>query len=389
MWIERKLEQKIVTACESRPAVLLTGTRQAGKSTLLKKIFKNAEYVTFDSLLQVESAKESPDFFLRQFDGQVVLDEIQYVPEIFRELKIIIDANRTDYGKWIMTGSQQFVLMEQVSESLAGRLQVMHLETVSAAELRETGIENIQEHLWKGGYPEIWANERLNITDFFESYVRTYLERDLREIVEVKNLTDFRRFLRIAAIRVGQLLNYRSLAADVGVSDVTIKKWLAALQIGGLIYLLPPYFSNIGKRLIKTPKLYFADHGLLCHLLGITDLREWQAHPCKGNLWENFVMMELVKSEGLVVGENLFFFRDHNDVEIDFVVEKKNILTLIEAKAGERIDAVRRNFKKVEPLFANRFQVCNVVAANIPEKRVHERNKYKCYNPLHVRLEID
>jgi predicted AAA+ superfamily ATPase len=386
MWINRFMNQKVSAAAKSRPAVLLTGARQTGKSSLLKKIFPDAEYITFDSLLQVEAARERPDFFLKQFRKRVVLDEIQYVPELFRELKIIIDENPGEYGKWVMTGSQQFALMENVSESLAGRLQIFHLETVSAAELRATAVEQIEDFLWKGGYPEVWANPHLNISDYFESYVRTYLERDLREIIQVNNLVDFRRFLRVLATRVGQLVNYKNLAGDVGVSDATIRKWLSALQISGLIYTLPPYFSNISKRLIKSPKLYFADHGLLCHLLGITDLRQWHDCPYKGSLWENFVMMELVKTQRLVVGENLFFYRDHNDVEIDFVIEKPGELIMVEAKAGESADARKLNFNKVAPLFEDRFTVRSVLALNMNEKKVQKLKKFERYNPLYVEM---
>lgn len=386
MWINRFMNQNLSAAAKSRPAVLLTGARQTGKSSLLKKIFPQADYITFDSLLQVEAAKERPDFFLQQFDDRVVLDEIQYVPELFRELKIIIDEKPGDYGKWIMTGSQQFVLMEKVSESLAGRLQIFHLETVSAAELRATPVEPIEDFLWKGGYPEVWANPHLNVSDYFESYVRTYLERDLREIVQVNSLVDFRRFLRVLATRVGQLINYKNLAGDVGVSDVTIRKWLSALQISGLIYALPPYFSNIGKRLIKSPKLYFADHGLLCHLLGITDLHQWHDCPYKGSLWENFVMMELVKTQRLVVGENLFFYRDHNDVEIDFVIERQGQLILVEAKAGESTDARKLNFNKVAPLFEDRFTVRTVLALNMNEKKAQKLKNFERYNPLYVEM---
>jgi len=155
-------------------------------------------------LRQVDTAKESPEYFLKQFKDQVILDEIQYIPEIFRELKIIIDKNRTQYGNWILTGSQQFVLMEHIGESLAGRLMVMHLETLSSFELRNSTTEDIEDFLWKGGYPEIWANSEIDNSDFFESYIRTYVERDLKQIIDVKNLVDFRRFFKVIASRVGQ-----------------------------------------------------------------------------------------------------------------------------------------------------------------------------------------
>jgi len=278
MWVERKLKDRLLQLVKSSPALLLTGARQVGKSSLLQREFPEVEYITFDYLRQVDAVKESPEYFLSQFKDQVILDEIQYVPEVFRNLKIFIDKERDNYGKWIMTGSQQFVLMEHVSESLAGRISLIHLETLSAAELRNEKIQNLKDFLWKGGYPELWSDKVLEMSDFFESYIRTYIERDLKAIIDVKNLSDFRRFIRMIAARTGQLLNYKSLSSDVGVSDVTIRKWTHALEIGGLIYLLTPYYANIGKRLIKSPKIYFADHGLLSYLLGIENEKDWYSH---------------------------------------------------------------------------------------------------------------
>ena len=306
MWFDRHIAQHLITSVKSRPAILLTGARQTGKSSLLQREFPETEYLTFDHLRNVESAKESPEHFLSSFSRPVILDEIQYVPELFRELKIAIDRDRGNYGKWIMTGSQQFSLMGRISESLAGRIALLRLETLSALEIRNKKKQDVAQFLWKGGYPELWSNIHLHPPDFFESYIRTYIERDLKELIDVKNLNDFRRFIRMLAARSGQLLNYRGLSSDVGVSDVTIRKWTHALEISGLIYLLPPYYANIGKRLIKSPKIYFADNGLLCHLLGVESERSWYNHPHRGNLWENLVLMELIKNEGLRPGNDLF-----------------------------------------------------------------------------------
>ena len=383
MWVERKLKDRLLQLVKSSPALLLTGVRQAGKSSLLQREFPEVEYITFDYLRQVDAAKESPEYFLSQFKDQVILDEIQYVPEVFRNLKIFIDKERDNYGKWIMTGSQQFVLMEHVSESLAGRISLIHLETLSAAELRNEKIQNLKDFLWKGGYPELWSNKELEMSDFFESYIRTYIERDLKAIIDVKNLSDFRRFIRMIAARTGQLLNYKSLSSDVGVSDVTIRKWTHALEIGGLIYLLTPYYANIGKRLIKSPKIYFADHGLLSYLLGIENEKDWYSHPQRGSLWENLVMMELIKNYHLIPGNDLFFYRDQNGVEIDFIIEKKGKMFFIEAKAGERIDSKKLHFDKVAPLFKDKFHIEKILALNINETKVIKKKNYSCYNPLY------
>ncbi len=382
MWIKRSCGDRLENLASSRPVVLVTGARQTGKSSLLKRRFPSLQYLTFDHLRQVEAAQESPGLFLDQFNGPAVLDEIQYVPELFKEIKPRVDLDRQSYGRWILTGSQRFELMENISESLAGRISIVNLETLSASELRGSQGLAVHEHLWKGGYPELWSNENIEVDDFFESYLRTYVERDLKQIIDVKNLSDFRRFMKIAAARTGQLLNYRDMANDVGISDVTIKTWVHALQMSGLVYLLPPFFANIGKRLTKSPKLYFADHGLACYLLGINSADKWHSHIYRGNLWETFVLMEVVKTSSLVPGRELFFYRDHNGVEIDFLVEKGDDLTLIEAKVGERIDPGKLNFRKVAPLLSTGRNLKMIVAHNIGDHKPLPQKGYLSFNPL-------
>jgi len=384
MWIDRKVKDRIIRSAGSRPVVLLTGARQTGKSSLLKRLFPESRYITFDYIRQVEAVKESPQQFLRQCAGQTILDEIQYVPELFRELKILVDKERDNYGKWIITGSQRFELMEQVSESLAGRITVINLETLSSLELRESNVERVADFLWRGGYPELWSNPHLEHEDFFENYIRTYIERDLKQIVEVKNFNDFRRFVRVLAARIGQLINYRDIAKDVRVADVTVKRWLHALEMGGLITLLPPFFANIGKRLVKAPKLYFNDHGLACYLLGVVDAETWLAHMHRGNLWENLVLMELIKNNHLLPGRELFFYRDQNGVEVDFIVEQGNKITLLEAKVGEKVDNRKLNFKKIVPLLKEKDRIDCVVAHSPLDDMVMEFKNYRSYNPLKV-----
>ena len=200
----------------------------------------------------------------------------------------------------------------------------------------------------------------------------------------MKNLNDFRRFVRVLAARIGQLINYRDIAKDVGIADVTAKRWLHALEMGGLVYLLPPFFSNIGKRLVKAPKLYFSDHGLACYLLGIVDTKTWSSHTYRGNLWENIVLMELIKNNYLVPGRELFFYRDQNGVEVDFIIEQGSKITLLEAKAGETIDSRKLNFNKVAPLLQKRYQVECVVAHTPPGNTVVKLKNYSSFNPLKV-----
>ncbi|MFV0592026.1 MAG: ATP-binding protein [Draconibacterium sp.] len=379
MWIERENTDKILTAVNSRPVVLLTGIRQVGKSSLLQKLFPSAEYITLDKIIMAQEAEENPTIFLNKFKSQVIIDEIQYAPSLFRELKIKVDEERTLKGKWILTGSQQFTLMQQISESLAGRISIIHLGSLSATELNNSGlIQNQPDLLWQGGFPELWS-EKLDARQFYEDYIQTYLERDLRQILNVSNLRDFRRFLAILAIRTGQLLNYSEISKDIGVSVNTIKSWVNALETSGIIILLAPYYNNLGKRLIKAPKVYFCDNGLVASLLNINSLESLFNSIHLGNLWENFVFTEFLKN-GFTTGKNIFYFRDQNGVEIDFIVEKDGKTFLIEVKSNERPDSRKFNFKKIAPKFKQ--EVHAVVACNIDESRLISLKDYSLYNPL-------
>lgn len=380
MWIERRNTDKIIEAVRTRPVVLLTGVRQVGKSSLLKRLFAEAEYITLDKILFAQEAEENPSQFLNRFEKQVIIDEIQYAPSLFRDLKIKVDEERNLKGKWILTGSQQFVLMQQLSESLAGRVRVLNLNTLSATELTQANLfTNKRDFLWKGGFPEIWA-ENLDASDFFDDYIKTYLERDLKQILNVNNLRDFRRFLSLLALRVGHLVNFSEISKEIGVAVNTVKAWVNALEISGLIILLPPYYNNLGKRLIKTPKLYFCDNGLVASLLNINSLEALNNSPYLGNLWENLVFTEFIK-EGYLAGRNIFFFHDQNGVEIDFIVEKDGKVFLIEAKTSERPDPRKLNFTKIAPLF--NAEVNPVVACMVEEKGMIRLQDYSVYNPLY------
>jgi uncharacterized protein len=385
MWIDRLLENQVEKACSSRPAVLVTGARQTGKSSLLQRMFPNANYVTLDRIVVAAEAEENPSRFLDRLAGRTIIDEVQYAPSLFRELKIRIDENRTDYGKWILTGSQQMQLMKEVSESLAGRIGILHLETLSAKELRNSSkIESaaVMECLWKGGYPELWANCEIDKESFYGDYIQTYLDRDLKALIKVSSLRDFQRFIQICATRCGQLLNFTDMAKNVGVSAGTIKSWIGALETSGIIYLLPPYFANIGKRLVKAPKLFFADTGLLCHLLNVNDYQAYTRGPSMGHIWGNFVFTELIKTMNVKPGRNLFFYRDQNGVEMDFIIERGSRIHLIEAKASERINARKLNFSKIVPLFKNQETKCTVMCSST-EKTPVELRDYAILNPLH------
>ncbi|MFP4488960.1 MAG: ATP-binding protein [Bacteroidales bacterium] len=379
MWIERDDAVKIKQAVKTRPVVLLTGIRQAGKSSLLQRLYPDAEYVTFDKVLIAEEAEQNPTRFLEKFKDRVIIDEIQYVPSLFRDLKIFVDQKRSEKGKWILTGSQHYMLMQEVSESLAGRIRILNLGTLSAAELNNTDLaKNKRDLLWKGGFPELWS-EGLDAKEFYEDYIQTYLERDLKQILNVTNLRDYRRFLSLLAIRAGQLLNYSELSNEIGVAVNTIKAWVNALEVSGLIVLLPPYYNNLGKRLIKAPKIYFSDNGILSSLLNIESLDSLDKSPHLGNIWENFVLTEFIK-KGLAAGKDLFFYRDSNGVEIDFILEKEGKVYLIEAKHSERPDRSKLNFKKIAPLF--KTEVNSIVACGIQEQGLINLKDFSVYNPL-------
>ncbi len=388
MWIDRLLRQKVESACACRPAVLVTGARQTGKSSLLQRLFPTVDYVTLDRVAMAAEAEENPDRFLDRFTGQTIIDEVQYAPSLLRELKIRIDNNRDDYGRWILTGSQRMQLMQGISESLAGRVAVLQLETLSAKELRACDAiasADIFDHLWRGGYPELWSNRAIDTESFYADYVQTYLERDLKTLIRVANLRDFQRFIQCCAIRSGQLLNYSDIAKDVGVSAVTVKNWLSALEASNIIYLLPPFFANIGKRLVKAPKLYFADTGLLCHLLNLQSRQACLDSPFLGHIWENLVFGEMIKTLPLKPGRNLFFYRDQNGVEMDFIVEMGGKLHLIEAKSAERVDSRKLNFAKIAPLFSNRSTCCVLLCASTEKTPVMLKD-YSMLNPLRHEL---
>ena len=389
MWIQRVLEEKIRKTIATRPVLLLTGARQTGKTSLLRMVAKDARHISLDRILVATEAEENPSAFIARMKEQVILDEIQYAPSLFKEIKIAVDNSRDTYGKWLLTGSQKFHLMRKVSESLAGRIGILVLETLSCREIRESELfarDKLSEIICKGGFPELWANPEIDTDDYFEDYIQTYLERDLKEIINVRNLRDFRKMLQICALRTGQLINFAEISKQIGISLQTVQSWINALEASGIIYLLPPYYSNIGKRLVKTPKLFFADNGLLAYLLGV-DMENYDSSIHKGSVWENLVFSELIKQTGIIPGRNLFFYRDQNGVEIDFMYDNGNKLFLIEAKAVERVNEKKLNFQKVRKLFPKRDPQC-VLTANIPDDNIVSLKDYAIINPILTNIEL-
>lgn len=380
-WIDRKAAIEIQNKVSTRPVVLVTGIRQAGKSELLKRLFPKAEYVSFDYFHNVEYATETPSGFLDSFNGkQVILDEIQYVPELFRELKIFVDKDKQIPAKWILTGSQKFSLLESATESLAGRIGIVELKTLSIDEiLKSFSREEAGALIWKGGFPETWSFMELDFKSYLDDYIATYLQKDLRSVLQVSSLRDFHRFLRACAVRTGSLVNYSDLARDTGISPNTAAKWINSLERTGLIYLLEPWFRNISKRLAKTPKLYFSDQGLLCRLLNIENREQLEKSHYLGAVWENLIFNELIRNEHVSVDRNLFFYRDQNNVEIDFFIETGGRIILIEAKYSERPD--KTNIKKVSRILPGE-PVDSFIFCRTPAEGIISSDGSKLINPL-------
>lgn len=338
--IARLQESRLRAAFQQFPVVVLSGARQTGKTTLVRSLWPQASYVSLDWPEKAAQAKETPEAFLRGLAEPAIIDEVQYAPELFRHLKILVDADRRP-GRFVLTGSQTFSLMQGVSESLAGRCATLDLLTLSAGELAlgpdRAGIEAA---LWRGGYPELWARPELSREMWLASYVTTYLERDVRSALAVGSLRDFDRFLRMAALRSGQLLNFSELARDVGIAPNTAKAWLSVLQASGVVFLLEPWHRQRNKRLIKTPKLYFSDTGLLTLLLGFASPGDLQAHPLWGAVWENWVVAEVRKALPREAGAPaLWCWRTAAGDEVDLLVETApERFVAVECKAAAQVD---------------------------------------------------
>jgi uncharacterized protein len=342
------------------PVVVLTGARQVGKSSLLRALLPEYTYVTLDLPSIADLANRDPERFLREYPAPLLVDEVQYAPNLFRHLKVLVDQSRQNGergpGQYVLTGSQKFVLMKVVSESLAGRAVILELETLSFEEIAEhnpypKSIAELLSAMVRGGFPELWATPEVNSSAFYQSYLATYLERDVRQILNVASLRDFERFVRSCAARSGQLLDKAALARDVGVSSKAANDWLSVLEASNQVHLLEPYFENVGKRMIKSPKLYFADTGLLCFLLGLDEASLLKS-PYLGAVWESLVYAQLRKARRNP-RDTFWFYRDAQQQEVDFLIASGNERHLVEVKWTEHPDAtdtrvMRRVFAHLE-----------------------------------------
>ncbi len=380
MYIKRTMEPTIRRASNSFPVIMVTGPRQIGKTTLLQRCAEpNRHYVTLDDLNQRSLAKSDPELFFKRNPPPILIDEVQYAPELFSSIKIICDREHKN-GLFWLTGSQKFHLMQNISESLAGRVAILDLLGLSQSEIfdyaqdskpllptlewltqarknakKDFGLMEVYKRIWTGSFPQIVLQPETDRDLFYASYVQTYIQRDVREITNITNETGFYNFLRAVAARTGQLLNYADLARDADINHRTVKDWLNILETSGIIYLLRPYHTNVVNRLIKTPKLYFLDTGLCSYLTRWQSIESLEAGAMSGHILETYVFTEILKSYWHNGKEAYFnFYRDKDDREIDLIIDQNNTLYPIEVKkTANPADNAPSNFKYLAGLKQN------------------------------------
>ena len=333
--IARDAEKTLIRLAKSFPVVAITGPRQAGKTTLAKAVFKDKPYVSLENPDEREFAQNDPKRFLARFPNGAVLDEVQRCPALLSWLQGVVDE-RGVMGDFVLTGSAQFDLIEGITQTLAGRVGRVELLPLSSSELKAANQlpNSLSQMLIQGGYPALY-DRKITPQDWFSNYVATYVERDVRQLISVRNLGQFQTFLKMCASRTGQLINLTSLGADCGISAVTAKQWLSVLETSYIVTLLRPHHSNFGKRLVKTPKIYFLDSGLAAWLMGIRSAETLETHAARGALFESWVVSELYKKRlngGLPI--DLYFWRDNTGNEVDLIIEKEKGLQPIEIKSG-------------------------------------------------------
>ena len=336
--INRSATLTLKKMAKSYPVITITGPRQSGKTTLARFVFAHKPYVSLEEPDQMEFAQEDPRGFLAQYPDGAILDEVQRCPALFSYIQGIVDKNKRS-GLFILTGSQQFGLISKVTQSLAGRVGLLHLLPFSLGELKANGMapKSLDDALFKGMCPPIY-DRKLSPSSWYANYVLTYIERDVRQMVNVRDLTTFQRFVRMCAARTGQVLNLSGLANDCGITHNTAKAWLSVLEASYIIFLLKPHHRNFGKRLIKSPKLYFYDTGLAAWLLGINDAKQMSIHAMRGALFENLMISELLKGRfNKALASNLYFWRDNTGNEIDVLIEKTSTLIPVEIKSGQTV----------------------------------------------------
>ena len=379
---KRFIEKKLKKQAEDYPVVSVVGPRQSGKTTLVCHTFPNKPYINLEALDIQELAQTDPRGFLQSYPEGAILDEIQRVPQLLSYIQVIVDEQEKK-GMFILTGSHQLELQQAISQSLEGRTALLTLLPMSLQELHLSGIDlSLDEAIFQGGYPRIFK-DGLNPTKAHRNYFQTYIERDLRQLVQVKDLSQFQKFMRVFVGRIGQLVNAEGIANDVGVSSHTIKEWISILEASFVIIRLQPYFENFGKRAVKSPKIYFTDLGLATYLLGIESLTQLARDPLRGNLVENLVVLELFKYRyNLGMDPQLYFFRDAHGHEVDLIFQSGRELIPIEIKAAQTFHSdFFNNLRFFETLAGERFKKGFLIYAGSQEQRVE---RFEILNFLHA-----
>ncbi len=352
MFIPRNLQSALQRLIRQYPILAVTGPRQSGKTTLLKRQFPDYQYVSLENADMRSRAEDDPNSFLKKYNRYVIFDEVQRTPQLFSYLQTKVDKDEI-MGQFILSGSQNFLLLKNIQQSLAGRVAMLKLLPLSISELEAASLlaPDWEPAAQKGFYPALFKR-KIESPDFYPHYIETYLERDVRNLIQIKDLSSFRLFLKRCAGHAGHLLNLSELARDCGISSPTAKAWLSVLESSFILFKLPPYFTNFNKRLIKRPKLYFYDTGLLCHLLGITSPSELDTYYQAGNIFENLIIADLCKQH-LHQGQqpNFYFLQDSNKNEIDLLTEKAGQLYIAEIKASRTL--TNRHFKQLEKISRN------------------------------------
>jgi uncharacterized protein len=338
--IPRDLGDKVLQLSKGFPVITVTGPRQSGKTTLVRALFPEYTYLNLENLDIRLAAEEDPRRFLGIYaKSGVIIDEAQKVPHLFSYLQEIVDESGK-LGKYILTGSQNFLLLEKITQSLAGRVAVCHLLPFTQHEIKNAVFveSKLNAMLFRGGYPVLY-DRPVEPVDYFPSYISTYIERDVRSLKNIGDLSTFQRFIKLCAGRTGQILNYSSLGNDAGINYKTVQSWISILEASFVVFLLRPFHKNYGKRVVKQPKLYFFDTGLLCSLLDIQSPEQLENHYLRGGIFESFVVSEYFKSVyHLGLRPSAWFWRNNTGHEIDLLIEKADILSAVEIKSGETIN---------------------------------------------------
>lgn len=359
-YIRRAISEAILEASQYYSVLTITGPRQVGKTTLCRNLFADYEYINLEHVATRNVIAQDVEAFFRTHSNKMIIDEVHHLPELLSYVQVLVDEDTS--RKFVLTGSSNFSLLQQISQSLAGRTALFTLLPFSLLELSAESKQDTNELLFKGLYPAIFA-KKMPAHMMYRDYYTTYVERDVHQLLRVKNMQAFQTFIRLCAGRVGSECNFSSLANEVGVSSPTINEWISILQASYILWKLPPFYANISKRLVKTPKLYFYDTGLLCYLLGIENAKQLQTHPLRGSIFENMVVVELLKSRyNAGKDSNLFYYRENKGNEVDVIALEGEQMRLYEIKSSQTYTKdFMKGIRYVEGIFGEKIiQSCVV-----------------------------